>query len=84
MENEMIMNEEVIEDTFEEIVKVAKHGKGLDRFLVGAAVVVVSGVTYKYAVKPIVNKFKAKKAAKNEIKEASEEPIEVTAEVIED
>lgn len=76
--NEM-MNEEVMEAT-EEIVN-SGSGKG---FKVAAGVgiaVLVGGVAYKYAVKPLVAKIKAKKEQKKAEAEAKDY---IDAEIVED
>lgn len=66
-ENIMTTNEEVVELT-EEIVK-SGFGKSLKMFGIGAATVVVGGVAYKYAVKPLITKWTDNRAAKKQAKE---------------
>ena len=63
MENEVMMNEEVIENT-EEVVE-AESGKGLLALAV-VGVAIVGGIVYKKVIKPAIAKAKAKKAAKAE------------------
>ena len=61
MENEIMHNEEVIEEAVEAI-EPEKSGKGL---LIAAAVgaaVLVGRIIYKKAIKPAIEKRKAKKA----------------------
>jgi len=62
MEQNEMTNNEVMEIA-EEIVNVGT-GRGLKMFGFGVATVVVSGVAYKYAVKPLIKKIKNKKEAK--------------------
>lgn len=62
-ENNILTNEEVLETTEEVAVcgskKIAKMAIGI------GASVLVSIITYKYVIKPIVNKIKAKKELNN-------------------
>ena len=60
MEN-TLLNEEMVADTMEEITKVGLN-KGLKVAIIGGATVLVGGVAYKKVVKPLVAKYKAKKA----------------------
>ena len=62
MENNEMINDEVVEIA-EEIAS-AGTGRGLKMFGLGAATVVVGGVAYKFAVKPLIKKIKNKKEAK--------------------
>lgn len=81
MEDNIMTNEEVIELT-EEIVD-AKLGKGWKRFRIGVVTVVVGGVAYRYAVKPLVKKIKAKRAEKKGFKEDCEYSAGVMDDAIE-
>lgn len=62
MEAEIMTNEELIERT-EEVAK-AMFNRDLKMFGTGAVTVIVSVVTYKYVIKPGINKFKVKRAEK--------------------
>ena len=63
-------------DVAEELVEVgSEKGIGLG-VAIGGAVVLLGGLAYKYAIKPIVAKIKAKKEQKADI-ELSEDDVEV-------
>ena len=61
METNEIMNNEVIEAA-EEIVPTGAKGKAFAAVAGVGLAVLVGGVAYKYAVKPLVAKYKSKKA----------------------
>ena len=63
MDQKEMINEEVVEIA-EEIAS-AGTGRGLKMFGLGAATIVVGGVAYKFGVKPLINKIKAKKEARS-------------------
>jgi hypothetical protein len=58
-ENEIMNNEEVIERA-EEIVK-TNSGMGLKVGIGVGATILVGGITYRFVVKPLIAKYKAKK-----------------------
>lgn len=66
MENENIMNnEEVIEATAE--LANAGLSKGFKIGIGVGVAVLVGGITYKYAVKPMLEKVRAKRAQQEEV-----------------
>lgn len=74
MENEIMVNNEVVENTEE--IATEQSGKGL---LIAAGVglaVIVGGIVYKKVIKPAIAKAKAKKEA--------EEAVEADFEEVED
>ena len=63
MENNEIINDEVIEATTD----LATTGLSKGFKVVGVGLIVLAGgVTYKYVIKPVVEKIKAKRAQKAE------------------
>ena len=68
MENQELMNEEVVEAT-EETTNGSKAGKvGLVAAIVGGCIL-AGGFIYKKAIKPLVDKAKAKKAEKQKVED---------------
>lgn len=75
--NEIMVNEEVMESA-EEIVT-ASSGKALKTLGIIGGVILVSGLAYKYAIKPAIAKVKAKKEQAE--REAMEE-VEIDEDII--
>ncbi len=77
MNDEMIVNEEVVEMT-EDIID--NSGKGL-KTAGGIGLAVLGGIiTYRYIVRPIVDKIKSKKELKNMSEEVDDTIMEVVIE----
>lgn len=74
MENEIMNNEEIIGATEE--IATAGYGKGVKIAAGIGLAVLASGIAYKYAIKPIAAKIKAKKKQATIDEEADDELCE--------
>lgn len=78
-ENEILVNDEVIEET-EEIAK-RNSGTGLKKAAGIGLTLLVGGIAYKFAIKPIAAKIKAKRASRKiEVKDNNDNvvPIDIS------